>query len=85
MIRSLAILVMIHAPVAAQETPPEPGRYQGYLGFNQGDNRGGAHWVQSIRVLDPAPRSEVDGEVMIRIQAPGMATARRSGCQRLGP
>lgn len=73
-IYSLALCV-ITLTVAAADAQPNSNRYQGYLGFNYGDDKGGDKWVQSIRALDPAPRSVVEGNVTIRFEAPGMVAA----------
>jgi hypothetical protein len=47
-----------------------------YLDFNYGSETGGEEWVQSIQVLEPAPRAEVRGDTLIRFKAPGMKVAK---------
>ncbi|WP_081886098.1 family 16 glycosylhydrolase [Haloferula sp. BvORR071] len=47
-----------------------------YLEFNQGQDRGGAEWVQAIAVSTPAPRSEVKGDVEVKFKAKGMVAAK---------
>ena len=72
---SLLIFTMTLASLHGQEPAPQAERYQGYLGFNYGDDKGGGKWVQSIRAIDPAPRSDVEGNVRIHFEAPGMVAA----------
>ena len=42
-------------------------------------------WVQSIRVIEPALRSDVEGEFMVRFQAPGMKRASARCVEVLTP
>jgi predicted alpha-1,2-mannosidase len=48
-----------------------------YADFNHGqnDNRV-SDWVQSIQIVEPACRSEVEGTIEIKFRAPGMSSAK---------
>ncbi|MCD7974056.1 MAG: family 16 glycosylhydrolase [Candidatus Azobacteroides sp.] len=48
-----------------------------YVDFNHGqkDNEN-EEWIQSIRIIEPACRSEVKGKITITFQAPGMDLAK---------
>lgn len=52
------------------------GEEKVYLEFNNGQDRGGAEWVQAITVSEPSPRSEVKGEVTVKFNAKGMIAAK---------
>ena len=47
-----------------------------YVGFNHGDTGGNEEWVQSIRIVEPACRSDVKGIVTVRFSASGMTDAK---------
>lgn len=59
--------------VCADEIKPNP-EYVGDFNYGQSAQANG-EWVQSIRVIEPAYRSEVKGAVTVRFEAPGMAKA----------
>ncbi|MDR2774401.1 MAG: family 16 glycosylhydrolase [Tannerella sp.] len=43
-----------------------------YVDFNHGQTNSVNDWIQSIRIIEPACRSEVKGTVNIKFKAPGM-------------
>lgn len=69
--RFLAFAAAVSSGISAAEE-----KERAYLEFNHGQDRGGAEWVQAIAVSEPAPRSEVRGEVTVKFQARGMAAAK---------
>ncbi len=68
---SLWLLAFGSSDTTAQPTPSAD-----YLEFNYGQDTGGDEWVRSIRVLEPALRSDVAGTVRVRFAAPGMRIAK---------
>ena len=74
MISTFRKLLVVGAVVFSGASAAEEERV--YLEFNNGQDRGGAEWVQAITVSEPAPRSEVRGDVTVKFQAPGMAAAK---------
>lgn len=60
---------------AGAEDQPKPAR-DGYHEFNYGNvKEGEADWVLAIQVQEPAPRSEVRGDVTVHFRAKGMQWA----------
>ncbi len=60
-------------PMAAFSQAAKTDQYQD---FNPGNSNKGSEWVQSIVIKSPALRSEVQGDVRVEFEAPGMKTAR---------
>jgi hypothetical protein len=73
-------LPILPALVTASLLPCAPfsqaAETNGYHEFNYGATKQGAEdWVQSIRVIEPSPRSEIQGDVTVKFRAPGMTEA----------
>jgi hypothetical protein len=64
--------------VAQDVAAPKPN--ENYLDFNYGqkEDKRLAQWVESIKVLSPAYRSDVKGSVTVEFEAPQMQFARAS-------
>ncbi|WFB35957.1 family 16 glycosylhydrolase [Kiritimatiellota bacterium B12222] len=61
----------------ATQYPALAEQVDGYHEFNYGQNKKDSNnWIQAIRVSQPAPRSEVNGQVTVKFQAPGMDEVR---------
>ena len=66
---ALALLFLF--PVKSQDSGYK------YLDFNHGQNNdSGSEWVQDIRIIEPACRSEVKGKVRVKFNAPKMELAK---------
>jgi hypothetical protein len=66
----LALAFSCAAPGAQAQQKKE---VDGYHEFNYGKVQEGAeNWTEVIQVLEPAPRSEVQGDVKVSFKAPGM-------------
>ena len=70
------LLVASPIGVRAQSPGVPPTASAEYQDFNPGPNSAGADWVKSIIVHSPALRSEVQGDVPVTFEAPGMTAAR---------
>ena len=61
---------------AYQISLSQNGEYQ-YIDFNHGQNNNmNAEWIQAIQIIEPACRSDVKGNVMIKFSASGMEQAK---------
>jgi len=60
------------APVFSQPGPSN----EAYLEFNYGQDTGGDEWVETIEVLTPTLRSEIQGPTPVTFQALGMIVAK---------
>jgi len=72
----VALLISIGVPALADDTNL---RNEEYLDFNYGgsaDKGGAADWIQAIKVLSPAYRSDVKGDVTVEFEAKGMNIAK---------
>lgn len=68
-------LVLLPDTAWTEQQEPKPVR-DGYHEFNYGNvQEGAADWVLAIQVQEPAPRSEVRGDVTVRFRAKGMQWA----------
>ena len=47
-----------------------------YVDFNHGSSTGNEEWIQCIRIIEPACRTEVKGLVTVKFNAPGMTDCK---------
>lgn len=70
----------------SQDSRPRSGPINGYREFNYGQvDEGVEQWTQAIRVLEPELRSEVRGDVTVRLRAPGMTEVTALCWQQTAP
>ena len=75
LLRALLASTLLAVPALA-ETPSLPKeRIEAYDQFNYGQDTGGHGWEKTIIVAQPAPRSELGGNVVVKFSAPGMTHA----------
>jgi hypothetical protein len=68
---AIAALTLAFPPAAARAQQSQ--QVDGYHEFNYGKVQEGAeNWIEVIQVLEPSPRSEVQGDVKVTFKAPGM-------------
>jgi len=71
-----AALCLLCAVTTIQASAQTAAKSDEYLDFNPGRTTIGSDWVQSIVIKSPGLRSEVQGDVKVEFQAPGMTAAR---------
>jgi len=47
-----------------------------YVDFNPGKNVGNEEWIQSIQIIEPSCRSDVNGIFTVKFKASGMTEAK---------
>ncbi|MDR3195049.1 MAG: family 16 glycosylhydrolase, partial [Tannerella sp.] len=74
-VRAWILFTVFAGTVSAEVSAQSGAEEYVYKDFNRGGPSGDSGWVQSIRVVEPACRAEVQGAVAVRFQAPGMERA----------
>ncbi|MDR2774014.1 MAG: glycoside hydrolase family 16 protein [Tannerella sp.] len=74
----LGLIVLIKICVVNELKPQNhTGFTDIYKDFNYGQNTDkNTEWIQAIQVIEPACRSEVKGQVIVKFKAPGMEQAK---------
>ena len=74
--RYCILMLSLVCGLATQASSQQKPRHEAYLEFNYGQNTGGDEWTESIEVLSPALRSEIQGPTPVVFKAPGMTVAK---------